>query len=257
MGEELKQAAAGASEATPEATPTGETATTPTEGATPTASPDLKTMIAEAVQEVRAEYEGKGGHLAKLRSSYDKQIAELKKQVSQQQRAKMEQAQGLLEAEDYEEAAKILYSQMEELQGQTMRESQKSEMADWVDEIMTDLGYDLEEDKEAATLAAGWLDRLVDDPRLTWEFQQEVARKLIEDQQAAAKAAQKELAKFKDDLPSLIKSQVAQLLTDAGFAPDTAGDGAAPTRTTDLTQLSEAELWKLGTAQRRAARKTK
>lgn len=257
MGEELKQAAAGASEATPEATPASSTATTPTEGATPTASPDLKTMVEEAVKEVRAEYEGKGGHLAKLRSSYDKQIAELKRQVGQQQRAKMEQAQGLLDAEDYEEAAKILYSQMEELQGQTMRESQRSEMADWVDEIMTDLGYDLEEDEEAATLAAGWLDRLIEDDRLTWQFQQEVARKQIEAKQEAAQAAQKELAKFKEDLPSLIKSQVAQILTDAGFAPDTSGDGAAPKQTTDLTQLSEAELWKIGTAQRRAARKTK
>ena len=95
MGEELNNAQVGAeTEAPPSGTEAGvtpaeTTSSEPTTEATGQA-PDIQAQIDAAVQAAIHEYEKKGGHLAKLRSKKDTEIAALKRQIQQQRTSQLE-----------------------------------------------------------------------------------------------------------------------------------------------------------------------
>lgn len=214
-----------------------------------TAAPEIQAAIEAAVRQVKDEYEGKGGHIARLKSKYDKQIAQLQQVQTQRQQQEYQQAMGLLEAGDYAEAAQILAAQVQTLQGQTMADTQRQQMTDWVERIMGDLGYDLDTE-EAATFAAGWTDKLIRDPDLTWDFQQEAARGQIETERQRAKAAADELQKLKEGLPQLVQEQVKRMFTETGLAPDATSDGGGGG---GIYGKPSGQLVKEGLAQRRAA----
>lgn len=250
MGEELQQVS-GSGESIQAGAPSPSTSG---EGVTPGAAPelsgDIKAMIEAEVARVRQEYESAGGKIAQIQSKKDKEVAELKRQLRQQREAEYKEAMGYLEGGDYESAAQILAQQVQQLTGSAMQEGQRAEMAGWIQTIMADLGADVEGDEEAATFATEWLDRVVGDPNLAWDFQQAAAKRQIAAQQKAAEAAAQELKKVQDALPALIKAQVTRVLADAGIAPEPSGEGGGSTQD-EWRNLPAGQLINRGLAQRR------
>jgi len=219
------------------------------QGAGTSESPEIQQMIKEAIAQVRSEYEDKGGHMAKLKSKYDTKIAELERQLKGQQSAQYKEAMTLLQQGDHENAAQILAQQVQQLQGSVMQEQQRSEVAGWVQKIMTDLGEDLEGDEEAAEFASGWIDRLVGDPDMSFDFHQMAAMRAVDREKKQAENATKELQKLKDGLEDQIKAQVTRTLAEAGLAPEPTGEGGGSQRD-DWRDLPSGKLIARGLAER-------
>jgi hypothetical protein len=189
----------------------------------------IKAEVERATAQVRDEYEAKGtGHISKLKSSYDKQIRDLKRQLDSRQQQEYQQAMELLEGGDFQEAAAILAGQVQALQGQSMADSQRQQMEAWATGILDDLGLDLESDEETAAFAAQWIEKLAADPNWTWDFQQEAGKRAKDTERKRADAAEKELRELKESLPDLIKAEVARAFVSSGLTPAVTGDGGAP-----------------------------
>lgn len=266
MAEELQTVASGEGSAPPTATggqviQAGEKGTAAPQQqagaeAQPAGAEGLQALIKAAVEkaqaDLRQEYEAKGtGHISKLKSTYDKQIRELKKQIDSRQQQEYQEAMGLLEGGDYQEAAAILAQQVQALQGQSMADSQRQQMEDWATGILDDLGIDLEGDEESAAFAAEWVEKLAGDPGWTWDFQQAAAKRAITAEKTRAETAAKELEKMKESLPDLIKAEVARMFADSGLAPAATGDGGAPAGS-EWRSAPTGKLIQKGLADRRA-----
>ncbi len=244
-GAETGAAPAGAG-APPPATPEGQ-AVTP-----PAVSPDIQALVEEAVKKVRTEYEGKGGHVAKLKSEYDKKIADLKRQVEKKRAEEYQEAMGLLEQGDHEQAARVLADQVAQLTEEQQNQDREAQVADWVERIMGDLGYDLQ-DEAAAAQATEWLGRLQAQPDLTYDFVMETSKARIEAEKKAAEAATKEVAALKEAIPQLVRAEVAKALTGAGLTPQPTGEGGAPSSGDDWRKWDTGRLIKEGLASRARA----
>ena len=243
--------------AAPEASPAGapsEATTEPTPA--PEISEEIQTLIeqraTEAAEKVKAEYEGKGGHLARLKAAKDKELARLKKQLRDQQKGKVEEAKALIESNP-DQAAQILLSLAEEQDQQIAQDSAQSELIDWQQKILADLGADPAEDEEAAALVAEWGPRLIEDPNLTWDYQQAAAQLQLERERAANKEVTKELKDLKDGLGGMVNAAVTRALVEAGVVPEPTPDGGAPPKEEDWRDLSPAQLRKKGLEERRKA----
>lgn len=255
MGEELNKQM-GAETETP-AAPTSEATTETTTPATTegtTQAPDIQAVIEKALADheakVREEYERKGdGHLSKLRSKYDKRIAALERQIREQNTGRMEEARGLMES-DPAQAAQILASIVEAQSQDAMESTARQDLGDWQRRILEDLGADLDSDEEAAGLATEWTDRLLDDPNLTWDFQQAAARLQLERKEKAAKQAAKELADLKENLPAQIQAEITRALVSAGVVPEPSGDGEPAERDENWRDLPAGQLIQKGLAER-------
>lgn len=226
MGEELtQQVEAGTGAAQQEASTVPAASSEPTTEATP--APDMEAQIDAAVQEAIKAYEGKGGHLAQLRSSKDKEIAALKKQLRQQQQSKVEEAKKLIE-ENPGQAAEILLHLAEEQTQQIEQDSAQEQLVDWQHRILTDLGVDPDEDEEAAALVSEWAEKMLEDPNLTWDFQQAAAQLQIGRKDKALKETTKELKELKDGLDDMVSAAVTRHLVSAGIIAEPSPDGTAP-----------------------------
>lgn len=250
MGEELNTQQVGAETEAPESgvTPAETTSSEATTEATGQA-PDITAQINAAVQAAIDKYEGKGGHLAKLRSQKDKEIAALQRQLQQQRTSQLEEAKALLES-DPAQAAQLLAGIVEAQAQTSLQESRNQELVDWQYRILADLGADPEEDEEAAELVAEWSGRMLEDPNLTWDFQQAAARLQLERKEKAAKQAATELAALKDSMPDLIKAEITKALVGAGVIPEPSGEGVAPTREEDWRNQPSGTLIRDGLAER-------
>ncbi len=254
MSEELTQVDAGA-EAIPsegvDQVPAGPDATT-----TETATPDLQTQIEAAVKareaEVRTEYEKKDGHLARLRSTKDKELAALRTQLRTAQQGRVEEAKSLLESNP-DQAAAILLSLAEEQSEQIEQGGAHDELVSWQHRILADLGADPDEDEEAATLALEWGPKLLADPNLTWDFQQAAAKLTLDREREAARTANKELKELKESLPETVQAEVTNALVSAGIVPEPPPEGGAPAKDKDWRKLSASELRKQGLKDRQKA----
>lgn len=213
-------------------------------------SPEVQAAIDKAVQGVRAEYEGKGGHIAKLKSKYDKQLAQLQQAVEGQQRADYEAAMAHLEGGDYRTAATILAEQVDQLQGSRARSAQEQEVASWVGQVMTDLGYDLEGSEEDAAFAGEWVDKMLENPEYSWEFQQTAAKRQLDAARAEAAKAKKDLDGVVSTLDQTVRAEVTKILASAGLAPEPTGEeGTRPSE--DWRSLPTGKLLKLGLEERK------
>ena len=236
--------------------------TGPDEGATTEAggavqlTPEIEALITarseEAAAAVRAQYEGEDGHLAKLKSAKDKEVARLRKQLREQQKGKVEEAKALIESNP-DQAAQILLSLAEEQDQQIAQDSAQSELIDWQHKILADLGADPAEDEEAAALVAEWGPRLIEDPNLTWDYQQAAAQLQLERERAANKEVTKELKDLKDGLDGMVNAAVTRALVEAGVVPEPTPDGGAPPKEEDWRTLSPTQLRKKGLEERRKA----
>lgn len=256
MGEELEQVG-GAGEdilegaSSPDASGEG---TTPQEEGTGL-SGDLKGLIEAEVKKLREQYEGPGGKIALIQSKKDREVAELKKQLKEQQlkqqqqfKAQYEQAQGLMQT-DPRKAAQILNTLYQSQQQAAVMESHTQEMAEWMDRVMGDLGLS-SDDEETAQFAGEWFEKLAANPDLTWDFQQAAARRKLEAKDQEVKVAQSELKKLQEGLPGLVKQEVTRLLTEAGFSPATTDDGTPAEKEDDWRTQSPGKLIAKGLAER-------
>ena len=203
-----------------EATP-GE-ATTDSPGA-----PDIQAQIDAAVQAEIAKYEGKDGHLSKLKSKKDKEIARLQRQLREQQKGKLEEAKALMES-DPGRAAQLLLSQAEDQAARANQESRHQQMVDWQYEILADYGVDPDEDEEAAELVAEWADRMDRNPDEAWGFQQAAGKFVAERAQTESKQTAKELAELKGGMAETINAAVTKALVEQGIIPAPTQEGSEP-----------------------------
>ncbi len=250
MSEELKpQVGAGAGAEAPPATSEGAATTETTTGI----APEMQQAIDTAIARIKQEYEGKGGHIAKLKSSYDTQIAQLKRQLQERTKSEYQEAVQLMEAGDYEEAARQLAAQAQVYQQQQEQDAQVGALADWARSILGGLGYDLESDQEAAEYATEWLEKIQNNRDYAWEFIMDASQKKLGAERQKAETAQKELAKVQEGIPTLVKAEVAKALTEAGLTPTPTPEGGTPPTEEDWRKMSTGKLIQQGLAQRARA----
>jgi hypothetical protein len=251
MGEELNEQNVGAeAEAAPEAGQVEATSSEATTETTEGQAPDVQAQIDAAVQAVIDKYERKGdGHLAKLRSTKDKEIAALKRQLRERQNSQIAEAKELMDS-DPAQAAQLLASIVEAQTQASLQDTKHQELVDWQHKILTDLGADPEEDEEAAELAAEWAEKLIEDPNLTWDFQQEAARLQLQRKEQAIKETTKELTELKEGMPDLIKAEVTKALAGAGIIPEPSDDGEPPQREENWRDQPSSQLIKQGLTER-------
>lgn len=224
---------------------------------TPQLGDDIKALIEQKVNELREQYEGPGGKIALIQSKKDKEVAAIKRQLRevQQQRQtevkqEYERAQGLMRT-DPAKAAQIMQALYESQQQAAVMENQTQQMAEWMEKVMT--GYGLSpEDQEMADFAGEWFEKLIEDPDLTYDFQQAAGVRAVEAKDKEIRQAHKELKELKDGLGDLVKKEVTRLLAGAGITPSPTDDGTPPpAKDDDWRKLSSGQLIAKGLEERR------
>jgi len=217
---------------------------------------DIQALVKAEIDKLREQYEGPGGKIALIQSKKDREVAELQKKLKEQQRKQQEQftvqyeqAQGLMQT-DPRKAAELLNTLFRSQQETAMMESHTQEMASWMDRVMGDLGLPTDEE-ETAQWAGEWFEKLQEDPKLTWDFQQAAARRQLEAKDKEIKSAQGELKKLQEGLPGMVKQEVTRLLAEAGFSPSVTDDGTPTQQKDDWRSLSSGQMIQRGLAERR------
>lgn len=253
MSEELEQVGGGIQEPSKKEAQVPARPGKPTEGAELTpdlAQGDVQAQIEAAVKAKEQEWQEKARSEAqKIQSAKDKELAALRRQLRAAQQKKVDEAKALLESNP-DQAANILLGLAEEQSEQIEKDGAHDELVAWQHRILADLGANPEEDQEAALLATEWGPRLLTDPNLTWDFQQEAAKLVLSREREAVKTANKELKELKESLPETVKAEVTRALVSAGIVPEPTGEGGAPSTEDDWRNLSPAELRKLGVKER-------
>jgi len=218
----------GAKEA-PKAEPVPEKATIPEKPvSTETALPaDVEALIAQKMEALRNEYEGKGGHLARLKSEYDKKLAERERRLREVEQANLKAIKARY-SEDPVEAGEMALSTLEQIQAQQEYENARQSWQEFVRQGYEYYGFDLN-DKAIAEQAMEKSEELfeqvaqgADGPAVALAFQREVAQLALESLKKENQVLKKQL----DDLPTLIEQSVAQALTARGAVPEIAEPGA-------------------------------
>ena len=210
--------------------------TGPDEGATTEAggavqlTPEIEALITtkseEAAAAVRAEYEGEDGHVARAKRSKDKEIANLRKQLAEQQQARIDRAKELM-GSDPNEAARIALQAAEEAAQQVAQVDAESQWIDWQSGILGDLGLDPESSKDAAKLVQEWTPKLLSGPEWQNDFQQAAAQLAVEAERTAHKDTRKRLDALEEGMEAAIQSAVTKALVTSGVVPDTSPEGGA------------------------------
>lgn len=239
MPEELKQGAAasetssasaeaGAAEVAPESGAVSES--TSVESLSPEIRASIKAEVKAAQEAVRAEYEGDGGHISKLKSQRDKvknRLARLEREERQRALAQHEHTRTLIDS-DPAKAAQLALGQNAELLAQQVEIDQREEVSDWVVGIMGDMGYDLD-DEEVLAVAKAKTQKIVDgiasEDNYTYEVQQELARGMLESKDEAIAAAEKKLKAMEDGIQAMVRDEVTRALAGTN-TPDGGVPGA-------------------------------
>jgi hypothetical protein len=254
--------------ATPEGAGATETTSKPAAtGATTTGLPeglDLESLKTQIREEIKGEYEGKDGHIAKLRSSLDKQLANQRRELEQLRAARLQQAR-VLKDEDPAAAADLMLAYVDELQGERFTDSNRQEWQNWIGEQIEDVGLSLE-DEEVAQLAAQQAERLhaltvADRQRGTQEamggtiqFMSDLAKLIAQRKDKELAMKEKQIADDPAERSKLVRREIVRTLVDLGLAPELTEPGGVSKQDEDLTALSDAELIRRGIAQRKKGR---
>lgn len=184
----------------------------------------LEEYVAQAVQKVKAEYEGKGGHLAKLKASYERKLAEARQAQTADAERVMEQALKLAE-KDPQQALQMLTGQLQQYQERDQYAVRESQMAEWAAGVMEELGL---ESSDPAVL------KIVDEvgpltrPGADYELLGQLAKHATVTARQEAKTYADKVRKFEEDLPNLVRQQVQTLIVDSGAKRVDASDPTAP-----------------------------
>jgi len=174
-------------------------------------SPEVQAAVDAAVAKTKDEYETV--HIARLKSKYDKQIAQLQKQAEAGRQAKIQQAEMLETQGDAEGALRLLKGAVAETYGAAEMETRVGQARDWALTMLGDLGLDPDKDEEAAGVLEQ-LDPL--DPNFGYAFYYETGKLL----KARADRAQKEREAALKTVPDVVKAEVKKALAAGGASPD-------------------------------------
>ncbi len=212
----------------PATTPAGDSpAPDATQGAP--AGDDLQALIHQALQEreqeIRQEYESKDGHIAKLKRSYETQLAELRQKQTAADQARIQAALDLAN-ENPTQAVQILAETLEHYTQREAQITQAATMTQWAHDTAQRLGLDPGDDDVVAVIeSAGPLT----DPEAAFNLMGELSQFAVTRARDEAKGAVKELADFKSQLQDQVRREVATALANAGsLAVDVSDVGAAP-----------------------------
>jgi hypothetical protein len=196
----------------------------PAPGLSPELEAEISKRIQTATQEIVNKYEGKDGDIAKLKSSYDKKMAELRRQVREQQQAQYQQAMSLVD-EDPAQAAQLMQGQLQQQYMQYEVEQARQEWRDWVRDQYEASGFDVDEDEVAGEAAAA-VDALLQQAisgngqAAAMSFQEQLRTKALSKKDEALAATEKRLKELETGLEATIKQEIARYLADNGMTPD-------------------------------------
>jgi hypothetical protein len=194
--------------------------------------------VAAAVAGIKEEYEGKGGHLSKLKSSYEKQIAELRRAEQERQAKEIQQALALAEV-DPAQAAQVMAGQLQAMHAGRQAEAAEVQMREWAEGVLEKLGLSAD-DQEVVdkAKAIGPLTQA----GASYEYLGEMSTLALERERKARKQAEKAVA----ELPEMVNQAVARALAASGIAVPETAEGAAPPRGDIRTIQSPSKLLSLG-----------
>jgi len=204
------------------------------EAATPAASTPAKDPVQEAIDRIRREYEGPGGHIAKLKSERDKAKAEAERLAALERQRAVETLRqtNAIAQQDPERAYQVLSSQHEALLRQGQQAESQQAWQEWVAGVATELELltgDAEADSKVweeidAVGKKVWSEYPAD--QAPFEFQKQLAVRAKDRQKEARKMAEKKAAEVEAGLPGLVAKEVKRALADAGYSePDTSVPG--------------------------------
>jgi len=183
-------------------------------------TPELEALVEARMQALREEYEGKDGHLARLKSAKDREIAQVRARLAERDEQDLQEAMQLAES-DPRRAAQMMAQQNQQLMQRQQRERAVAELSQWAERVASDLGVDLDTDEEAAK-ALGVL--LEHGPDYTHEFQQAMGRRAGVQRDEAMKALQK----MEESLAARIDRALEAKLAEAGVGKVEGGSPRTP-----------------------------
>jgi hypothetical protein len=169
-------------------------------------------LAQQVEKKVREEYEGKSGHLSKLRQKYEQKLREAQAgQAASAQRA-MEYAAQMADR-DPEQAIQVLAQQLQAYQERDQRSVAEGEISHWAESIIGELDLDVEdEDVQALFDEIG--------PMTSRDTQFEFLGRATQISNARlkrrAEAAGKKLQEFEKDLGQRVSQLVATALVERG-----------------------------------------
>ena len=210
-------------------------------------------QVKAAMERVRAEYEQSGGHLSKLRSKKDKEIAELRKQLDEREKADYQEAMRLAQ-QDPDQAVERLAGMVQGMQSRRALEQQEQELQAWASGVLEQLGLDPED--EAVAEVAKEVGPLTSEGA-SYAFLGEMGKLARMKEAEARKAAEKELAQVMEGLPGMVQAAVAKQLAASGIGAVDGAEQQAPAQDNPIKNIqSPSRLMAMGwsAVQRRGKR---
>ncbi|NIP95937.1 MAG: hypothetical protein GWO24_21880 [Akkermansiaceae bacterium] len=198
------------------------------EGESAALAPEVKALVEAqveaAVAGVRAEYEESGGHLSKLRSKKDKEIARLRKQLDEREQADYQEALELAQRQP-EQAVERLAGMVQGMQSRRALEQQEQELQAWAGGVLEELGLDPEDD--AVQEVAARVGPLTGEGA-SYAYLGEMGKLAREQEAGARKKAERELAQTLEGLPGMVNAAVAKAMAASGLGTVDGSEQQAP-----------------------------
>lgn len=180
--------------------------------------------VSQVEQRLRDEYEGKGGHMAKLRSSLQKQINELKRQSGGESQRALEAALQVAD-KDPQQAIGLLAKELEQYQSRDQRSIQELQMQEWVEDVAGKLGL---EASDAEVLSVLEEVGSLTEPGADFEAMGRLTLLANQRQQKRAEAAEKKLVEYEQTLEQRISQMVATAMVEKGLKAVDSGEVTKP-----------------------------
>ena len=219
----------------------------PEGGDAPAVSPEVQALVDSqvkaAMEKVRAEYEETGGHLSKLRSKKDKEIAKLRKELEQREQAEYQEALELARR-DPRGGVERLAGMVDGMNARRQLEQQQAELQAWSDRVLEELGLDPDDDAVAEVVRqVGPLES----EGASYAFLGEMGKLARTKEAEARKAAEKKLAQTLEGLPGLVNAAVAKQLAASGLGAVDGAEQQAPAQDNPIKNVdSPSKLLAMG-----------
>jgi len=202
-------------------------------------------QVKAAMEKVRAEYEEAGGHLSKLRSKKDKEIAALKRQIEEREQAEYEEALRLAR-QDPRAANERLAGMVDGMKARRQAEQQEAEMLAWSENVLEELGLD--PDDEAVVEVVKQVGPLTSEGA-SYAFLGEMGKLARTKEAEARTAAEKELATTLEGLPVMVQAAVAKAMAASGLGAVDGSEVQAPAQENPIKNIqSPSKLLAMGWA---------
>ena len=217
------------------------------EGGGEAVAPEVQALVdaqvKEAMEKVRAEYEEAGGHLSKLRSKKDQEIAKLRKELEAREQAEYQEALELAR-QDPRGGVERLAGMVEGMKSRRQLEQQQAELAAWSDRVLEELGLDPDDVAVAEVVRqVGPLES----EGASYAFLGEMGKLARMKEAEGRKKAEQELARTLEGLPGLVNAAVAKQLAASGIGSVDGSEVQAPAQENPIQNVqSPSKLLSMG-----------